>query len=245
MPNSPVSTSPDRSLIRSLAIGLSVLLLLYAFSSAINVMSSGLKTLARCRASAPYLHRSFASAGNPIAGLFVGILVTSLFQSSSFTTSLTVGLVASGQLSVAAAVPIVMGANVGTSVTNTLVSLGHVAARLEFRRAFAAAIVHDIFNLLTLAILLPLELQTRLLTRLASALAVGFAPPIEAAPRSPLKLATRPVVRAIHLFLEKHLHLPPEWVGGLAAAIGLVGLLVALILLVRAMKRLVLARLEA
>jgi solute carrier family 34 (sodium-dependent phosphate cotransporter) len=69
-----------------------------------------------------------------------------LVQSSSASTSVIVGLVASGAIGVDAAVPMVMGANIGTTVTNTLVSLGHVRQSNEFRRALAAATVHDFFN---------------------------------------------------------------------------------------------------
>lgn len=63
-------------------------------------------------------------------------------------------------LTVRTAIPIVMGANVGTSVTNTIVSLGNAKDRNEFRRAFAGATVHDMFNFLSLLVLLPLELAS-------------------------------------------------------------------------------------
>jgi solute carrier family 34 (sodium-dependent phosphate cotransporter) len=78
-----------------------------------------------------------------------------------------VALVGSGQISVAHAVPMILGANVGTTITNTLVSVGHVTRNLEFRRAFAAATVHDFFNLMCVAAILPLELATGLLSRSA------------------------------------------------------------------------------
>ena len=55
----------------------------------------------------------------------------------------------------------IMGANIGTTVTNTLVSLGHIRQSKEFKRAFAAATVHDFFNVIAVAILLPLELAHR------------------------------------------------------------------------------------
>lgn len=55
------------------------------------------------------------------------------------------------------AIPIVMGANIGTSVTNTIVSLMQASDRGEFERAFAAATVHDMFNWLTVLVLLPTE----------------------------------------------------------------------------------------
>lgn len=105
----------------------------------------------------------FSSVSNPLAGLFVGILATVLVQSSSATTSVIVGLVASGAVGVDAAVPMIMGANLGTTVTSTLVALGHVRQTTEFRRALAAATVHDFFNLLAVAILLPVELATGVL----------------------------------------------------------------------------------
>ena len=112
----------------------------------------------------------FILASNPFMGLVVGVMATALVQSSSTVTSIIVGLVAGG-MPVVIAVPIVMGANVGTTITNTLVSLGHVADEDGFRRAFAAATVHDFFNLLSIAIFLPLELMLQLLER--SALILG------------------------------------------------------------------------
>lgn len=53
-----------------------------------------------------------------------------------------------------------MGANIGTSVTNTIVSMGQIANKDDFRRAFAGATVHDMFNWLTVIILLPIEVIT-------------------------------------------------------------------------------------
>jgi solute carrier family 34 (sodium-dependent phosphate cotransporter) len=107
---------------------------------------------------------------NPFVGLLVGILATSLVQSSSTTTSMTVGLVAAGALTIDGAIPIIMGANIGTSVTNTLVSMAQISRREEFRRAFAGATIHDFFNLLTVLLLFPLELRFHILRRAAGAL---------------------------------------------------------------------------
>lgn len=69
-------------------------------------------------------------------------------------------------LAVEPAIPIVMGANIGTSVTNTIVSLAQAAERNEFRRAFAGAVVHDIFNWLSVIVFLPLEVITHYLLHL-------------------------------------------------------------------------------
>ncbi len=105
-----------------------------------------------------------ATTANPITGFLVGILATTLVQSSSTTTSLTVALVASGTLTAVAAIPIMLGANIGTSVTNTIVALGHFKNRDEFKRAFKGSMVLDFFNIIAALIFLPLELFTRILS---------------------------------------------------------------------------------
>ena len=108
-------------------------------------------------------------AVNPFIGLLIGILVTSIIQSSSTTTAITVGLVAAGVLgddpadALAMAIPIIMGANIGTSITAMLVSLGHVGNRIEFRRAVGASFLHDLFNWLAVLVLLPLQVATNFL----------------------------------------------------------------------------------
>jgi solute carrier family 34 (sodium-dependent phosphate cotransporter) len=97
------------------------------------------------------------ATSNPYTGLFIGLLVTAMIQSSSATTALTVALVASGSISLEGAVPIIMGANIGTTITSTIISLGFINKKKEFKRAVAAGTYHDFFNILTAAILFPLE----------------------------------------------------------------------------------------
>ena len=65
-------------------------------------------------------------------------------------------------MTVNTAIPMIMGANIGTSVTNTLVSLSHFGNVEELRRGFAAATIHDCFNLLSVLILLPIQLLTHM-----------------------------------------------------------------------------------
>lgn len=132
---------------------LGVIAALYLFLVGINGMSSAIKHM-----GAGVADSIFRTTSNPIIALFIGIFSTVLFQSSSTTTSLIVGMVSSGALSLAGAIPMVMGANIGTTVTNTIVSLGHINRGNEFRRAFAASTVHDFFNVLSVIILFPLEL---------------------------------------------------------------------------------------
>src|SRR5690606_38549741 len=78
--------------------------------------------------------------------------------------------VGAGTLPLALAVPMIMGANVGTTVTSTIASLGSIRRAGELRKAFAAASVHDFFNLMGVAILLPIELATGVLQSTATLL---------------------------------------------------------------------------
>jgi sodium-dependent phosphate cotransporter len=148
-----------------------LLALLYAFLVAIELMSKAIPALAGGGLPGTGQGELFASVANPFAGLAVGVLFTVLVQSSSTTTATIVAVVGSGAISVEDAVPMVMGANIGTTITNTIVSLGSLHRRAEFKRAFAAATVHDFFNLLAVAVILPLELTTRVLSREATWLA--------------------------------------------------------------------------
>ncbi|SMP71830.1 solute carrier family 34 (sodium-dependent phosphate cotransporter) [Neorhodopirellula lusitana] len=147
---------------------MAVSILIYLLVCAVGMIGSGFKL-----ATGDQAKEMFEFATNPFAGLVVGTIATALIQSSSTVTSIIVGLVAGG-LPVSVAVPMVMGANIGTSITNTIVSLGHVREKKEFARAFSAATVHDFFNLLSVVIFLPLEMAFGLLERIGSFLAGLF-----------------------------------------------------------------------
>lgn len=139
----------------------------YAILLSVGMVGSGFKWASGGSAGAREL---FEFATNPFVALLIGILATSLVQSSSTVTSVVVGLVAGG-LPIEIAIPMVMGANVGTTITNTLVSLGHVRKKSEFRRAFAAATVHDFFNLICVIMFLPLEIMFGFLAKASEAIA--------------------------------------------------------------------------
>ena len=136
-----------------------ILAILYLFLVSIGMIGAGFKGLGR-----GFAEQLMTGDAAPLIGLFIGILATSLIQSSSTTTSLVVGMVAAGTfgdnpyVAVATAIPYIMGANIGTSITNTIVSLGHIVNKNEFRRAFSASVVHDFFNVLAVLILFPLEM---------------------------------------------------------------------------------------
>ncbi|MBU0468220.1 MAG: Na/Pi symporter [Candidatus Omnitrophica bacterium] len=171
-------------------------LLLYVFLVSIGLMGEAFKGFGK-----GFAENLLNTTSNPFVGLFVGILATSLVQSSSTTTSIVVGMVASGVLTVSGAIPIIFGANIGTTVTNTLVALGHISRREEFKRAIAGATVHDFFNLMCVAIFFPIELATGFLEKFATGLAGLFVDFGGLKFTSPIKIITKPTIH----FLE-HLH---------------------------------------
>ena len=142
-----------------------VLLALYLFLVGIKGLSSGIKML-----GGDFANQIMTTTSNPFISLLVGILATTLFQSSSTTTSIIVGMVSSGAVTLSGAIPMIMGANIGTTVTNTIVSMGHIRRGNEFKRAFSAATHHDIFNVLSVIILLPLEIAFGLIEKTATGL---------------------------------------------------------------------------
>ena len=129
-----------------------VLAYLYVFLVSISLMGSSFKYF-----GIGFATKLLTMTDNPVVSLFIGLLATAIIQSSSTTTSLIVALVSGGCLTVHNAVPMVMGANIGTTVTNTIVSFFQISRREEFARAFPAAIVHDIFNVMAVMVFLPLE----------------------------------------------------------------------------------------
>jgi len=215
-----------------------VLTLIYIFLVGVSSLEGGIKVM-----GADTQEQLFSAVTNPIAGLCIGVLGTVLVQSSSASTSVIVGLVASGALEVKYAVPMVMGANIGTTVTNTLVSLGHVRQSNEFRRALAAATVHDFFNLLAVAILLPLEVFTGTITKIAEAVSELLVGSSGASFKSPIKTWVKEPVSWIKDGLGG-LGLEGNWLGTLMVLTGLVIILLALTLITKNMRLLVAERVE-
>jgi|TARA_B110000263_G_scaffold15154_1_gene12377 sodium-dependent phosphate cotransporter len=216
-----------------------VVALLYLFLTGVELLSGGFKTM-----GAGFVDGLFEGVSNPVGGLFVGLLATVLVQSSSVSTSVIVGLVASGVVGADEAVPMVMGANLGTTVTNTLASLGHVRRDMEFRRAFAAATVHDFFNILAVIIFLPLELATGYLSTTARWITEQVIGSSGAEFNSPLKAAVKMPAGWVKDLLSG-LGAGGNWKGGLMILIGLASILVALAYITRNMRLLVADRVEA
>jgi len=216
-----------------------VVALLYLFLTGVELLSGGFKTM-----GAGFVDGLFEGVSNPLGGLFVGLLATVLVQSSSVSTSVIVGLVASGVVGVDEAVPMVMGANLGTTVTNTLASLGHMRRDMEFRRAFAAATVHDFFNILAVIVFLPIELATGYLSSTAGWITEQVIGSSGAEFNSPLKAAVKMPAGWVKDLLSG-VGAGGNWMGGLMILIGLAFIFLALAYITRNMRLLVADRVEA
>lgn len=182
-------TSSSRHLLNWLFL----IALVYLLICAVSIIGDGFKLATGERAK-----QLFEFSANPFIGLMVGILATALIQSSSTVTSVIVAFVAGG-LPVATAVPMIMGSNVGTTLTNTLVSLGYVREKEEFKRAFSAATVHDFFNLMAVVIFLTIEILFHPLERMATATAGFFygGADVSLSGFNFVKAATAPVVKGL------------------------------------------------
>lgn len=205
--------------------------LVYALLIAVSMIGSGFKAAAGDSAKT-----IFEFAENPFLGLLVGILCTSLIQSSSTVTSIIVGLVAGG-MPVEVAIPMVMGANIGTTITNTLVSMGHIRDKDEFKAAFSAATVHDFFNWLAVLIFLPLEIMFGFLAKLSgyiSSYLVG-SDSMSMSSFNFIKPITKPVVKAIAGLFD---FLPGVFPGVAVAILGVIIILASITLLGKCLKQL-------
>lgn len=209
--------------------------MLYLLLLAVAMVGSGFKWATGDQAKV-----LFEFASHPIAGLMIGLVATALIQSSSTVTSIIVGLVAGG-LPVEMAIPMVMGANIGTTVTNTLVSLGHVRCQVEFKRAFASATIHDFFNLLAVLIFLPLEMMFGILEKISHWL---VSPLLSTGDMSMKGLdfigpLTKPVVSG----LKSQLSIFGDTIGGIALiSLGIFTIFIAITAMGKLMKSLMVGR---
>lgn len=142
------------TLYRSVAIAISI----FIFLLSISMMGISIGSLTG-ETSAMVL----GAVENPFIGLFIGLLATALLQSSSTVTSILVAAVAAQAINLSDAIPIVMGANIGTTLTSTIVSMGYITKTKEFRRAVSAGTIHDFFNVIMVLILFPIEIKYHLL----------------------------------------------------------------------------------
>ena len=126
--------------IGSILIGFAVLMY------GMKLMSGAVKPLAEV----PAFTSLFTAFQNPILGVLVGILITAVIQSSSASVGILQALALTGAVSYGAAIPIIMGQNIGTCVTALISSIG------VSRNAKKVAVVHISFNLIGTAVCLTL-----------------------------------------------------------------------------------------
>lgn len=122
----------------SIMIGFAVLM------TGMEMMSSAVKPLA----NVPEFTNLLLMFTNPILGVIAGALLTAIIQSSSASVGILQALASTGQVSYAAAVPIIMGQNIGTCVTALISCVG------TNKNAKRAAVVHLMFNVIGVAVLL-------------------------------------------------------------------------------------------
>ncbi|XP_066938320.1 sodium-dependent phosphate transport protein 2B-like [Macrobrachium rosenbergii] len=167
---------------------------LYLFICSLDFLSSAFRLIAG-KTTGDVMNNDYVQ--NPIVGLMIGILVTVLVQSSSTSTSIIVSMVSAGILSVHTAVPMILGSNIGTSVTNTIVSLTQVGDRNEFRRAFAGATVHDMFNWLSVIVLLIIEITTGMLEAITTSMVQNIDMTNKGGEINTLKIITEPFTKLV------------------------------------------------
>lgn len=97
-------------------------------------------------ADVPQFQQLFIMFKNPVLGVLVGALLTAVIQSSSASVGILQALAVTGQVSFGAAIPIIMGQNIGTCVTAMLSSVG------ANKNAKRAALVHLSFNVIGTAV---------------------------------------------------------------------------------------------
>ena len=161
----PLGFLPFEGTAKQVANWIAVALGVWILLNGVGMIGDGFKMIVGDRAE-----ELFAFAENPFVGLAIGVVATAIIQSSSTTTSIVVGMIAGG-LPLNIAVPMLFGANMGTSVTSTLVALGLAGNKRQFKNGFSMATVHDFFNLIAILIFFPLEIFTGFLSRTASAIA--------------------------------------------------------------------------
>lgn len=238
-PKVPASdTAPDT--VAALRTGLTVLALLFVFLMGVRGLGDGFKLL-----GSDLLDAFFQATSNPFVALMVGLLATTLVQSSSVSTSMIVGLVAAPEnpLPIENAIPMIMGTNIGTTVTNTIVALAHMGRKEEFRRAFAVATCHDFFNYMAVLVLLPLELATGFLRHSAATIAELFAGSggmtFDSPVKNALKGALTPIVSLVNAIFEHS-----QARGAAIAVLSALLIFGALYMLVRTMRHAMQRRIE-
>lgn len=212
-----------------------LLVLVFAMLSAVALIGGGFKI-----ASEEHAKALFEFAANPVLGLIIGMVATAFIQSSSTVSSIIVAMVAGG-LPISIAIPMMMGANIGTSITNTIVSLGHIGNKQEFQRAFNAATIHDFFNIFAVLIFLPIEIMFGMLEKISAFMVsiFSFGSGAEINAFNPIKAVTGPVIDIVRFFTGQ---MSPVFDGSARIVIGLILIVLSITWMGKIMKSLMVGR---
>jgi phosphate:Na+ symporter len=112
----------------------------------LSLMESSLHAL---RSWAPFHNAMITMGKYPILGILTGAGITGIIQSSSVTTSIVVALATKGAIDLSSAVPIILGANIGTCVTALIASIG---TNISAKRT---ALAHLFFNVIGVVLIFP------------------------------------------------------------------------------------------
>jgi sodium-dependent phosphate cotransporter len=211
--------------------------LIYLMLLAVGLIGYGFKEATQEQAKA-----LFELAANPVMGLIIGMVCTALIQSSSTVSSIIVAMVAGG-LPISIAIPMMMGANIGTSITNTIVSLGHIGNKAEFQRAFNAATIHDFFNIFAVLIFLPLEIMFGIFEHISAAMVslVASGATAEMGGFNPIKASTAPVIEFVKGLLVNTNEI---YSGSIKIVLGLALIIISITWMGKIMKSLMIGRVQ-
>jgi len=167
---------------------------IYFFICSLSFLSTGFKITGGRNIGVFFEESSLLS--NPVVGVMCGVLITVLVQSSSTSTSILVGLVGGGA-PVSLVIPMVLGANIGTSVTSTVVAITQMGHKEQFRRSFSCATVHDMFNWLSVIVFTSLESTTHFLEKMTSYMVSNMNFNTSVSSPDMLKTITKPLINLV------------------------------------------------
>lgn len=139
-----------------------IALAIYILLVAIHLITSGVESMGFHAVST-----IVGYATHPFLAVLAGLFLTFFVQSSTVVTAITVATVGVGVVPVDMAAMLIMGANVGTCFTAQLVAFGFYRNACDLKRALSAGMTHWWFNVLSLAVLFPLEVAFKPLTHSA------------------------------------------------------------------------------
>ena len=145
------------------------LLLIYLFLCAVKMFGASTDLLRNEYKSS--VDALFSGMQNPFVGLCIGIFATAVMNSSSATTSLVVALVAMNVIPIENAVAVVIGANIGASITSMVVSMGNITNKRAFVLGYGVPFIQDWYSIITATVCLSLEFSCHFLSRTAMWLA--------------------------------------------------------------------------